>query len=84
MKNEMTLPGSIIACVNNQDGTVLKAGAVSRMIGPAVVDPLHVMLGARIDDWGVCIYLTLADAARLNMELEQVIAEHTDAGSEEL
>jgi hypothetical protein len=80
MKKQPTIPGSTIACVNKRDGTVLKAGTVSRMIGPAVVDPFHVMLGAGIDDWGVCIYLTLADAANLNAALDQLITEHTQRG----
>jgi hypothetical protein len=80
MKNKSNLPLSIVACVNKRDGTVLKVGTASRMIGPAIVDPSHLMLGAGCGDWGVCIYLTVADAARLNVELDRLIAEQTARG----
>jgi hypothetical protein len=74
------LPGSIVTCVNTRDGTVLKVGLTSGLIGPSVVDPSYLMLGAGCGDWGVCIYLTLADAARLNVELERVLAEQIERG----
>jgi hypothetical protein len=80
MKKKSNLPLSIVACVNKCDGTVLKVGTASRMIGPAIVDPSHLMLGAGCGDWGVCIYLTVADAARLNVELDRLIAEQTARG----
>jgi hypothetical protein len=80
MKNKSNLPLSIVACVNKRDGTVLKVGTASRMIGPAIVDPSHLMLGAGCGEWGVCIYLTVADAARLNVELDRLIAEQTARG----
>jgi hypothetical protein len=80
MKNNLMLPGPIVTCVNKRDGTVLKVGTASRMVGPAIVDPFHLMLGAGCGDWGVCIYLTLADAARLKMELDRVITEQTERG----
>jgi hypothetical protein len=80
MKNELRIPGSIITCVNKRDGTVLKVGTASRMIGPAVVDPFHLMLGAGCGDWGVCIYFTLADAAKLKTDLDRLIADHAERG----
>ena len=80
MNNEPTLDGSIVTCVNKRDGTVLKVGTASHMIGPALVDPCHLMLGAGCGDWGVCIYLTLADAARLNVALNRLIADQTQRG----
>ena len=72
--------GSIVACVNKRDGTVLKAGTASQIIGPVIVDPTHVMLGAGCGDWGVCIYLSLADASQLKSDLDRLIAEHTQRG----
>jgi hypothetical protein len=80
MKSHSELPRSIVTCVNKRDGTLLKVGTASRMVGPAIVDPFHLMLGAGCDDWGVCIYLTLADAATLKAELDRVIAEQTERG----
>jgi hypothetical protein len=80
MKNNAKVPGSILTCVNKRDGTILKVGMSSRMVGPAIVDPSHLMLGAGCGDWGVCIYLTLADAARLKTELDRVISEQTERG----
>jgi hypothetical protein len=80
MKSHSEVTGSIVTCVNKRDGTLLKVGTASRMVGPAIVDPFHLMLGAGCDDWGVCIYLTLADAARLKTELDRVIAEQTERG----
>ena len=80
MKKTRNLPGSIVACVNSRDGTLLKVGAVSTMIGPALVDPTHLMLGAGVDDWGVCIYLSLPDASRLRVALDRLIAEHAARG----
>ena len=81
MKRQAELPRSNIACVSKRDGTVLRVGADSRLIGPVVVDPLHVMLGAGVDDWGVCIYLTMPDAARLKVALDLLITEHAERGS---
>ena len=80
MKNNVRVPNSIVTCVNKRDGTLLKVGSASRMVGPAIVDPFHLMLGAGCGDWGVCIYLTLADAARLKSELDRVISEHAGRG----
>ena len=80
MKNNVRVPNSIVTCVNKRDGTLLKVGTASRMVGPAIVDPFHLMLGAGCGDWGVCIYLTLADAARLKSELDRVISEQTERG----
>jgi energy-converting hydrogenase Eha subunit E len=77
MKKEPKLPDSIVTCINKRDGTLMKVGTASRMIGPAIVDPLHLMLGAGCDDFGVCIYLTLADAAKLKVELARLIADQT-------
>ncbi len=78
MKKKSTVPGSIIACVDKRDGTVLKVGNVSGMVTPSIVDPLHVMIGAGSRDWGVCLYLSLADAATLNAELGRLIAEQRE------
>jgi hypothetical protein len=80
MENQPRLPDSILTCVNGLDGTVLKAGTASRMIGPSSVDPLHLMLGAACGDWGVCIYLNLADAARLKTDLDRLLTEHAERG----
>jgi hypothetical protein len=38
------------------------------------------MLGAGCDDFGACIYLTLADAAKLKVELVRLIADQTERG----
>jgi hypothetical protein len=80
MNTEPELPRSIVACVNKRDGTVLRAGTASRLIGPAVVDPFHLMLGAGCEDWGVCIYLTVPDAVWLTAELDRLIAEQSERG----
>ncbi len=80
MKNGPRLPESIVTCINKRDGTLLRVGTASCMIGPAIVDPLHLMVGAGCDDFGVCIYFTLADAARLNVELARLIGDQTERG----
>jgi hypothetical protein len=80
MNQKPMRPGSIVTCVNQRDGTVLKLGTASRMIGPTLVDPFHLMLGAGCGDWGICVYLTLADAARLRVELDLVITEQANRG----
>jgi hypothetical protein len=50
------------------------------MIGPSSVDPLHLMLGAACGDWAVCLYLNLADAARLKTDLDRLLTDHTARG----
>ena len=42
-----------------------------------VIDPLHIMLGAGCGDWGMCLYLTIADAALIHSELGRLLAEHS-------
>jgi hypothetical protein len=80
MTTEPNVPRSIVACINKRDGSVFKVGTASRLIGPTMVDPFRLVLGAGCGDWGVCIYLSLADALRLNRELERVITEQTERG----
>ena len=80
MNDKPRYSGSIVTCINKRDGTILKVGTASHMIGPSVVDPCHLLLGAGCGDWGVCMYLTLADAARLKTDLDRLIAEHAERG----
>jgi hypothetical protein len=80
MKKKPMATGSIVACIDKHDGAIFKAAAVSHMIVPALADPFHVVFGAGCGEWGVCVYLTLADAARLNAELGHLINEHTQRG----
>jgi hypothetical protein len=80
MTKDPVIPQSIVACVDREDGAVFRLGAASRMIGPAPVDSSHVMVGAGCDDWGVCVYLSVADARRLHRELGRIIAELPDHG----
>jgi hypothetical protein len=80
MTDGLRLPSSIVTCINKRDGTLLKVGTDSRMIGPAIVDPYHLMLGTGCGDWGVCIYFTLADAARLKTDLDRLMADHSERG----
>ena len=51
-----------------------------QIVGPTMADPLHVMVGARCGDWGVCLYLSVGDAVRLHSELGRVLAEHAERG----
>jgi hypothetical protein len=74
MKNDQTADPSIVACLDRADGSIFRMGATSHIVGPAMIDPLHVMLGVECDDWGVCLYLTVTDALRLNRELNQLLA----------
>jgi hypothetical protein len=80
MNKKPKVPGSIVTCVNKEDGAVLKLGTTSRLIGPTLVDPFHLMIGAGCGDWGVCIYLSITDAAKLHVELGDVIAELAERG----
>jgi energy-converting hydrogenase Eha subunit E len=80
MRQQPTFPDSIVACVNKPDGTVVKVGTASSMIGPALVDPTHLMLGVGCGDWGVCIYLSLADAAMLHLELGALMNDQSNRG----
>ncbi len=44
-----------------------------------VFDASHVMVGAGCEDWGVCVYLSVADARRLHSELGRILTELGDA-----
>jgi hypothetical protein len=78
IKNSV-IPQSIVACIDKEDGAVFRLGAASRMIGPTVIDASHVMVGAGCEDWGVCVYLSIADARRLHSELGRILTELGDA-----
>jgi hypothetical protein len=78
MTKDTVIPRSIVACVDKEDGAVFRLGAASRMIGPTAVDGSHVMIGAGCEDWGVCAYLSFADARRLHRELGRLLQELGD------
>ena len=80
MTQEQMVTQSIVACIDKQDGAVFRLGAASRMIGPKVIDASHVMVGAGCDDWGVCAYLSIADARRLHREIGLILAGLPDRG----
>ena len=71
---------SIAACLDRVQGSVFRSGTVSHLLKPSLVDPLHVVLGVGCHDWGVCMFLTVTDAAKLNAELGQLLAEHAASG----
>jgi hypothetical protein len=75
MNTERTVVPSIAACLNRVDGSVVRAGVTSNLVGPAMIDPRHVMVGVECGDWGICLYLTVADAAKLNGELSELLAD---------
>lgn len=75
MKNDQTADPSIVACLDRADGSIFRVGATSHIVGPALVDPFHVMLGVECEDWGVCLYLTVADAVSLNRQLNEFLAD---------
>jgi hypothetical protein len=80
MKSEPRPPRSIVACINGRDGSLLKVGTASGMIGPTMVDPFRVALGAGCGDWGVCFYLSVPDAVRLATELDRLVGEQAARG----
>jgi len=80
MNTDRTVSPSIAACLNGVDGSLFRVGVASHLVGPAMIDPLHVMLGVECGDWGVCLYLTVADAARLNGKLGRLLADLAEHG----
>ena len=74
-------PDSFAACIDREEGAVSKFGTVSQVLIPALVDPLHVMLGVGCGEWGACLFLTISDAAKLSAELAQhLLADHSAKG----
>ncbi len=80
MRNNTLLPQSIAACLDRVEGSVFRSGAVSHLMAPVLVDPLHVIVGAGCGEWGVCLFLTIADAAKLHVELGQLLADQAARG----
>ena len=80
MNTDRTVSPSIVACLDRVDGSLLHVGVTSHLLEPAMIDPRHVMLGVECGDWGVCLYLTVADAARLNGELGRLLADLAERG----
>ncbi len=68
------------ACLDRCEGSVLKQGVVSHFVKPFLKDTMHVILGAGCDDWGMCLYLTIDDAVKLNAELGRLLADHIASG----
>lgn len=77
MQNDFLDFRSMATCLNREDGSMLRTGTVSHVVKPSLVDSLHIMLGAGCDDWGVCLFLTIADAAKLSTELSRLLAMHS-------
>ncbi len=75
MINDSAASRSVVACVDKEDGAVFRLGSAQRIIGPNIVDSTHVMVGVGCGDWGLGVYLTLADAIRLNNDLSRLLAE---------
>jgi energy-converting hydrogenase Eha subunit C len=71
---------SIVACLDRQRGSVLMTAPVSHMVQPVMIDPLHIMIGTGCGDWGLCQYLTIADAAALHAALGQILADQVARG----
>ena len=80
MQKLIEVPHSYAACLDCEGTTVSRSGAVSHLLRPAMVDPLHIMLGAGCDDWGMCLFLTVTDAAKLNAELGRLLVDHAAKG----
>jgi hypothetical protein len=80
MKTHQAISPSIVACLNGHDGSVFRVGVTSHLVGPSLIDPLHIMLGVECGDWGVCLYLAVEDAARLNEKLAGLLANHSERG----
>jgi hypothetical protein len=80
VENDPAMPQSLVACVDGHEGSVFRTGLVRKLVKPVVIDPFHIMLGAGAEDWGACLYLTIADAALLHAELGRVLADHSGRG----
>lgn len=80
MRNDTLLPRSIAACLDRVEGSVFLSGTVSHLLTPGLVDPLHIMVGAGCDEWGLCLFLTVADAAKLHVDLGRLLADHAARG----
>jgi hypothetical protein len=80
MNTDPTVSPTIVACLDRVDGSLFRVGVTSHLLEPAMIDPLHVMLGVECGDWGVCLYLTVADAARLNGELGRLLDDLAERG----
>jgi hypothetical protein len=80
MQKLFDVPHSYAACLNREGGAVSRSGAVSHLIEPAMIDPLHIMLGVGCDDWGTCLFLTITDAAKLSADLCRLLADHAAKG----
>jgi hypothetical protein len=73
-------PQSMAAYLDRKKGSVLQSGTVSHIAKPIMVDPLRVMIGAGCGEWGLCLYLTITDAAELNARLSRLLSEHAEQG----
>ncbi len=71
---------SFVACLDRHERSVVRTGTVSHLVKPHLIDSFHIMLGAGCDDWGVCLYLTIADAALIHAELGRILADHSAKG----
>jgi len=71
---------SVVACLDRHERSVSRTGTVSHLVKPVVIDAFHVMFGAGCEDWGICLYLTMADAALVHAELGRILAEHSARG----
>ena len=80
MQNEPLVLQSLATCLDRDGGSVLRTGLVSHLLKPVLNDSLHVIVGAGCGDWGMCLYLTIADAAKLNADLGQLLADHAARG----
>jgi hypothetical protein len=79
-REDAAISTSVVACLDRRERTVLRTETVSELVKPVVIDPLHIMLGAGCGDWGMCLYLTIADAALIHSELGRLLAEHSARG----
>jgi hypothetical protein len=68
------------ACLDRENGSVLQSGTVSHIVKPAMIDPQRVMIGAGCGEWGLCLYLTITDAAELNARLSRLLSDHAQQG----
>ncbi len=80
MPFDPALACSLVACIDRSSGSIMLADATTNMTEPALLDPLRVSLGFGCDEWGVGLYLTVEDAARLHASLGRLLANLRERG----
>jgi hypothetical protein len=80
MSHDPALSQSLVACIDQDSGSILFADPATNIVAPVLVDPLRVSLGFGCRRWGIGLYLTVEDAMRLYEGLGRLLADLGNQG----